>query len=78
MLFSSVEFLFRFLPVFMLLYLAVPGKYRNLVLLSGSLLFYGAGEPYYVLLLVLSILVNYGAGRLIIDKKETYGKITLI
>ncbi len=78
MLFSSVEFLFRFLPVFMLLYLAVPGKYRNLVLLSGSLLFYGAGEPYYVLLLVLSILVNYGAGRLIIDKKEKNGKITLI
>lgn len=78
MLFSSVEFLFRFLPAFMLIYLLVPDKYRNFVLLSGSLLFYGVGEPYYVLLLILSILVNYGAGRLILDKREKMGKIVLI
>ena len=58
MLFSSIEFLFRFLPVFMLIYLFIPGKYRNIVLLSGSLLFYGVGEPYYVLLLIFSILLN--------------------
>ncbi|MCM1145621.1 MAG: MBOAT family protein [Blautia sp.] len=70
MLFSSVEFLFRFLPVFMLIYLSVPGKYRNFVLLSGSLLFYGVGEPYNVLLLIFSILVNYLAGRLMIEKKK--------
>ncbi len=60
MLFSSVEFLFRFLPVFMIIYLLVPEKYRNLVLLSGSLIFYGVGEPYYVLLLIFSVVVNYG------------------
>ncbi len=60
MLFSSVEFLFRFLPVFMLIYLLVPEKYRNIVLLSGSLLFYAAGEPYYVLLLILSLIYNFG------------------
>ena len=70
MLFSSVEFLFRFLPVFMLIYLFVPEKYRNIVLLSGSLLFYAAGEPYYVLLLILSILVNYGTGKLIQEKEK--------
>ena len=60
MLFSSVEFLFRFLPIFMIIYLLVPEKYRNIVLFSGSLIFYGVGEPYYVLLLIFSVLVNYG------------------
>lgn len=59
MLFSSVGFLFRFLPIFMIVYLAIP-KYRNIVLLAGSLIFYGVGEPFFVLLLLLSVLVNYG------------------
>lgn len=74
MLFSSVEFLFRFLPVFMLIYLIVPDKYRNYILLLGSLIFYAVGEPYYVLLLILSIFINYGAGKLILEKKEQMGK----
>ncbi len=78
MLFSSTEFLFRFLPVFMILYLSVPEKYRNLVLLSGSLIFYGVGEPYYVLLLIFSVLVNYGIGRLIFTKEKKTAKIVLI
>lgn len=78
MLFSSVEFLFRFLPVFMLIYLLVPEKYRNIVLLSGSLLFYAAGEPYYVLLLILSIFINYGAGKLILEKEKKTAKTVLI
>jgi len=59
MLFSSVGFLFRFLPVFMIIYLAFP-RYRNLILLLGSLVFYGVGEPYFVLLLLFSVLINYG------------------
>lgn len=62
MLFSSVGFLFRFLPIFMIIYLAFP-KCRNIVLLIGSLIFYGVGEPYFVLLLLLSVLVNYGFSR---------------
>ena len=70
MLFSSVVFLFRFLPLFMLIYLMVPEKYRNLVLLLGSLIFYGVGEPFYVILLVFSILINYGLSRLIINYKS--------
>lgn len=69
MLFSSIVFLFRFLPIFLLIYLLLPEKYRNFVLLSGSLIFYGVGEPYNVLLLIFSILVNYGAGRLIYHQK---------
>lgn len=63
MLFSSLEFIFRFLPVFMLIYLLVPAKYRNVVLLVGSLVFYGVGEPYFVLLLVFSVLINYALSR---------------
>lgn len=59
MVFSSVGFLFRFLPIFMIVYLAFP-KCRNIVLLIGSLIFYGVGEPYFVLLLLLSVLINYG------------------
>ena len=62
----------------MLIYLLVPEKYRNIVLLSGSLLFYAAGEPYYVLLLILSIFVNYGAGKLILEKKKNTAKNVLI
>lgn len=62
MLFSSVRFLFRFLPIFMIIYLVFP-KYRNIVLLTGSLIFYGVGEPYFVLLLLLSVLANYGFSR---------------
>ena len=59
MLFSSVGFLFRFLPIFIIIYLTFP-KYRNNVLLIGSLIFYGVGEPYFVLLLLLSVIINYG------------------
>lgn len=62
----------------MLIYLLIPGKYRNIVLLSGSLLFYGVGEPYYVLLLIFSILVNYGAGKLILEKEKKTAKTVLI
>ena len=63
MLFSSVEFLFRFLPIFMIVYLLMPAKYRNVVLLAGSLIFYGVGEPYFVLLLVISVLINFALSQ---------------
>lgn len=63
MLFSSLGFLFRFLPVFMILYLFAPAKYRNILLLLGSLVFYAVGEPRFVLLLMCSVAVNYGLSR---------------
>ena len=71
MLFSSVEFLFRFLPVFMILYLIIPAKYRNIVLLVGSLIFYGVGEPYFVLLLIFSIVVNFCLSRYMFWEPKT-------
>ena len=43
----------------MILYLSVQKKYRNVILLLGSLIFYGIGEPYFIWILVLSVIVNY-------------------
>lgn len=60
MLFSSIVFLFFFLPAFLALYYLLPWK--NAVLLLGSLLFYAWGEPRFVPLLLLSAAINYGAG----------------
>ncbi len=59
MIFSSLEFIFRFLPVFFIIYFLIPLKYRNVVLLAGSLFFYAYGEPIYILLMAGSILINY-------------------
>ena len=63
MLFSSPLFLFVFLPILLGLYALAPPKYRNLVLLTASLLFYAWGEGAYVLVMIAIIAVNYGLGR---------------
>jgi alginate O-acetyltransferase complex protein AlgI len=56
MVFSSVTFLFFFLPLFLAVYLAFKIQHkRNLILLGFSLVFYAWGEPAYVLLMILSI-----------------------
>ena len=66
MVFSSLEFLFYFLPVVLGVYFLVPRgrdcRWRNLVLLVFSLVFYAWGEPTYVLLMLFSILMDYGLG----------------
>ena len=62
MLFSGIPFLFYFLPAVLILYFLVPRKGRNAVLLLSSLLFYAWGEPKYVVLMVVSILLFYGYG----------------
>lgn len=59
--FSSLIFIFRFLPFFLILYYIFPCKYRNIILFLGSLCFYAAGEPKYILLILLSVLFNYVA-----------------
>ncbi len=59
MVFSSLTFLFRFLPIFLILYYLVPHKYKNIILLTGSLIFYTYGAPRYLLLLLASVMVNY-------------------
>ena len=57
--FSSLEFLFRFLPVFLILYFITPSKHRELTLLVGSIIFYAVGEPVFILVLVLATLLNH-------------------
>lgn len=65
MVFSSVLFLFRFLPVFFICYYVAPGRMKNFILLLGSLFFYAWGEPVYILLMLFSTLSDYVHGRLI-------------
>ena len=70
MVFSSLVFLFCFLPLFLVCYF-IPRKrkIRNIVLLVFSLLFYGYGEPIYLSLMILSIVVNYFIA-IIMDRKN--------
>ena len=62
MLFSSIPFLFYFLPAVLILYFLVPQRFRNTFLLLASLLFYAWGEPRYVLLMIAAIGLFYGYG----------------
>ena len=62
MLFSSIPFLYYFLPLVLIVYFAVPKSWRNAWLLIASLIFYGWGEPKYLILMVASILGFYGFG----------------
>ena len=80
MVFSSLFFLFLFLPVTMLLYFLVPKKAQNAVLLIASLFFYAWGEPIYLILMLLSIAANYAFGLLLEkdrEKDSPYRKLNL-
>jgi len=68
MLFSSITFIYYFLPILLLIYFIVPSKYKNLVLLIFSLLFYFLGEPKYIIILILSCVLNYIFSKLIYKK----------
>ncbi len=71
MVFSSVIFLFRFLPLFLICYFVTPAKYRNIALFIGSLIFYAYGEPVYVLLMMFSIVINDRLARVMAAKNES-------
>lgn len=60
--FSSISFLFYFLPPFFLVYYLVPRRLKNIVALLGSLAFYAWGEPSCFLLIAAATLANYGLG----------------
>lgn len=72
--FGSFEFIFRFFPVFLIIYYITKEKYRNAVLFLGSLIFYAWGEPMYVGLLFLSAVVNFFLGRGIRRKDDRPAK----
>lgn len=65
MVFSSLLFLFRFLPILLLAYFAAPARLRNGVLFIGSLVFYGWGEPVYITLLLFSTAIDFIHGFLV-------------
>lgn len=67
MVFSSITFLFYFLPIVLALYYLVPNKFKNLILLISSFIFYFYGEPKYVLLMASSIISTYICG-ILVDK----------
>ncbi len=79
MVFSSITFLYYFLPILILVYYIVPSKLRNLTILIFSLAFYFYGEPKYVLLLVVSFTLNYLFAKMIYkNKSKTYLMIGVI
>lgn len=75
MLFSSITFLYYFLPIFFVLYFIAPAKLKNAVILFGSLFFYGCAGANYLILILVSILTGYLGGILIGRKK--HGKLWL-
>ena len=77
MVFSSITFMYYFLPIVLLIYFIVPSKFKNLVLLLSSLAFYFYGEPTYIWVLLLSCFINY-ISALLIDKYRKKSKLILI
>lgn len=65
MVFSSLLFMFKYLPVVLVVYYIAPVKWRNVWLFVVNLVFYAWGEPVYILLMMMSICINYFAGLLI-------------
>ncbi|MTI69276.1 MAG: MBOAT family protein [Firmicutes bacterium] len=76
MVFSSLVFLFNFLPITLLFYYISPDKYKNIILLIASLIFYAWGEPVYIFLMIFSSIVDYIHG-LIIEKYRDSKKAKL-
>lgn len=75
MVFSSMTFLFAFLPVAVLVYMLSPKQMKNAILLIASLFFYAWGEPRNILLMLLSIVVNYVFGRIIEADRASQSKM---
>lgn len=77
MIFSSITFLFYFLPIVIVIYYIIPNKFKNTILLISSLVFYSYGEPKYVFLMIFSIIISYIFG-ILINKYKKYSKLFLI
>ena len=73
MLFSSLTFIFIFFPLILIIYFISKDKYKNYILLIASLIFYSWGEPKYIILMFLSIIVNYYLA-ILIDKSKKHSK----
>lgn len=78
MIFSSIEFLFFFLPIVLILYYILPFKIKNIIILISSLFFYGWGEPVYVLLMIFSSIAGYIFAILIDKESKPFKKCLLL
>src|SRR5574344_2371382 len=80
MVFSSIPFLFFFLPLFLIIYYIVPFKYKNYILLVFSLVFYAWGEPIYILLMLFTCFIDYLNGLLYVKKnnKKIYFVLAIV
>jgi len=76
MIFSSITFLFYFLPILLAIYYIVPHKLKNIILLIASLGFYAYGEPKYVIVMIISIFATYIFG-ILMGKYEKHKKLFL-
>ncbi len=78
MVFSSLEFIFLFLPAFLIVYAAVPQRFKNAVIFAGSSVFYGLGvrDPVYIGLFLLTVLFNFIIGQFI-ESSPRRGKLWL-
>ena len=70
MVFTSISFIYYFLPLLLICYFVVPKKFKNIILLMFSVLFYFYGEPKYILLMLIEVLISYVVG-LLIDKYKS-------
>ncbi len=72
MVFSSLTFIFLFLPFIFLIYFSAPRKWKNAILFIFSLLFYAWGEPIYIFLLIFSTVIDFFLGLYINKHRDTY------
>ena len=78
MVFSSIVFLYLYLPITLIVYFITPARYRNIWLFLVNIVFYGWGEPIYILLMFTSITINYIVGILVGKYKDNNKKIAKI
>ena len=82
MVFSSIVFLYLYLPITLIVYFMTPARLRNVWLFIVNLIFYGWGEPVYIILMLLSILLNYGAGIIVgkyrVEKNRTAQRVLVL
>ena len=76
MVFTSISFIYYFLPIVLVVYFILPNKFKNMVLLLSSILFYFYGEPKYILLMIIEIAIAYFSA-LLIDKHKNKGILAL-
>ena len=80
MVFSSLTFMFLFLPIVLIIYYILPKQLKNLLILAANLFFYAWGEPIYVLIMILSTLIDYLAGLFIhkFEGKRSLQRVALL